>query len=90
MLSRRCTGDRRSSTGTSGRIRSVSNKTRQTGSSWALQGCLFGAVALFVLLLLLMVFLAYQRFRENTEVGTVPAPAISLVASLSSSAPVHA
>lgn len=41
---------------------------RTPGTSWALQGCLFGAVALFVGLLLLMIFLAYRRFRENTDV----------------------
>jgi hypothetical protein len=47
----------------------VSNDpARASGTSWALQGCLFGAVALFVFLLLLMIFLAYRRFRENTAI----------------------
>lgn len=36
------------------------------GSSWALQGCLVGSVVLFVVLLLVMLFLAFGRFREHT------------------------
>ncbi|MEX2582914.1 MAG: hypothetical protein WD766_06560 [Gemmatimonadota bacterium] len=47
--------------------------TRTSGGSWALQGCLFGAVGLFVVLLLVMIFLAYRRFQENTQT-TEPTP----------------
>jgi hypothetical protein len=36
------------------------------GGSWALQGCLFGAVGLFIVLLIVMLFLAFSRFREHT------------------------
>lgn len=55
------------------------------GSSCFLQGCLFGAVGLFVVLLLVMLFLAFARFREHTidggdgsEVGFEASPAIPL------------
>jgi hypothetical protein len=45
-------------------------------TSWALQGCLFGAVALFVVLLIAILYLAYQRFREGTAPrGPAPVPA---------------
>jgi hypothetical protein len=37
-----------------------------TGGSKAVQGCLFGAVALFAVLLIVMLILAYQQFREHT------------------------
>lgn len=37
------------------------------GGSWALRGCLFGSVALFVVLLLVLVYLGYRQFREHTE-----------------------
>ena len=43
--------------------------TRVHGSC-ALQGCLIGSVVLFVILLLVMLFLAVQRFREETGVGS--------------------
>ena len=44
-----------------------------TGGSRAVQGCLFGAVALFAVLLVVMLLLAYQRFREHTgEPTTTP------------------
>lgn len=36
------------------------------GGTIALQGCLFGSVALFVVMLLLLLVLAYRRFREHT------------------------
>ncbi len=42
----------------------------RVGSSCALQGCLIGSVALFVILLLVMLFLAFQRFREETGAGS--------------------
>jgi hypothetical protein len=41
------------------------------GGSWAVQGCLFGSVALFVVLLATMIVLAYSRFRA----ATAPPPA---------------
>ncbi len=44
----------------------VNQPPTRVGSSWALQGCLFGSVALFVILLIVMIFLAAQRFREET------------------------
>jgi hypothetical protein len=50
------------------------NGTSAVGSSWPLQGCLFGAVALFVVLLLTMIYFGYQQFREHTE----PTPTVSL------------
>jgi hypothetical protein len=67
----------------------VSNDpARTSGTSWALQGCLFGAVALFVFLLLLMIFLAYRRFRENTVIEEA-APAALLHQPTISSTPPH-
>ena len=45
------------------------------GGSWALQGCLFGAVGLFALLLIVMVVLAYLQMRENTAEPAAPSPA---------------
>jgi hypothetical protein len=44
------------------------------GGSWALQGCLFGSVALFVILLIVLVVLAYGRFREHTGQPSLDAP----------------
>jgi hypothetical protein len=52
------------------------NQPTRPGGSWAVQGCLFGAVALFAILLLVMIFLAYQRFREQTSAPTGP-PGVS-------------
>jgi hypothetical protein len=49
---------------------------RTSGGSWVLQGCLFGAVALFVVLLLVMIFLAYGQFQENTQVEEVAPAAV--------------
>jgi hypothetical protein len=46
--------------------------TRERGS-WAVQGCLFGSVGLFAILLVVLVVLAYQRFREETGRTTTPA-----------------
>jgi hypothetical protein len=46
---------------------------RIEGGSWAVQGCLIGAVALFAILLLVMIVLAYNRFREETGGGGPPA-----------------
>jgi hypothetical protein len=46
---------------------------RIDGGSWAVQGCLFGAVALFAILLLVMIVLAYNRFREETASPDPPA-----------------
>lgn len=58
------------------------------GSSCFLQGCLFGAVGLFAVLLLVMLFLAFARFRENTggsddvgDVGVVASPGFPPLAS---------
>lgn len=45
-------------------------QTTSAGGSCALQGCLFGAVALFVVMLIGMLYLAFVRFQENTQ----PAP----------------
>jgi hypothetical protein len=46
--------------------------------SRAVQGCLFGAVGLFVLLLVIMILLAYQRFREETGItGWIVAPEVA-------------
>lgn len=39
----------------------------RTEGSRAVQGCLIGAVLLFILLLAAMLVLGYQQFRENTE-----------------------
>lgn len=44
------------------------------GGSWVLQGCLFGAVGLFVILLGTMIFLAYARFRAQTAPPATPEP----------------
>lgn len=44
------------------------------GGSWAVQGCLFGSVALFAILLVVLVFLAYTRFREQTQQPPPPPP----------------
>ena len=62
------------------------DRTRQ-GSSCFLQGCLFGAVGLFAVLLLVMLFLAFARFRDNTansdavgDVGAAQSPAMPLIA----------
>ncbi len=49
--------------------------TTEPGSSRILQGCLFGAVGLFVILLVLMIALAYVRFREGTANPPQPPPA---------------
>ncbi len=43
----------------------------------ALQGCLFGSVALFVALLLTMIFLAWERFRDFTDDSEPSPPASS-------------
>ncbi len=48
------------------------NKPSRPGGSWVVQGCLFGAVALFVGLLLVMIVLAYLRFRERPTTSPVP------------------
>jgi len=53
----------------------LTDPNRVEGSR-AVQGCLFGAVALFVILLVVMVFLAYQRFREETS---TPRPTVETV-----------
>jgi len=53
----------------------LTNSNRVEGSR-AVQGCLFGAVALFVILLVVMLFLAYQRFREQTS---TPRPTVESV-----------
>ena len=45
-----------------------------TGGSRAVQGCLLGAVALFALLLIVMIILAYQRFREETSEAVTSPP----------------
>ena len=44
----------------------MTEERSREGSSCFLQGCLFGAVGLFAVLLLVMLFLAFARFRENT------------------------
>lgn len=49
------------------------NRPVPTGSSRAVTGCLFGAVGIFVVLLLVMIFLAYARFREATSNDPVDA-----------------
>ena len=50
----------------------------RTGGSRAVQGCLVGAVLLFVLLLVAMIVLGYQQFRENTgEPVSFDTPAIA-------------
>jgi hypothetical protein len=48
----------------------------RTGGSRAVQGCLIGAVLLFVLLLAAMVFLAYARMRDRTAPEAEPTIAI--------------
>lgn len=52
------------------------NRIEHVRTSWMLQGCLIGGVALFVILLILLLILAYGRFRENTrtepEEGAIP------------------
>jgi hypothetical protein len=54
---------------------------RSGGGSWAVHGCLFGSVALFAILLIFMIILAYNRFRAGTApaeapVSSVEAPAL--------------
>lgn len=44
----------------------IPSQLQEVGSSKVLQGCLYGAVVLFVLLLGAMIVLAYLRFREFT------------------------
>lgn len=44
----------------------IPSQLQEVGSSRVLQGCLSGAVVLFVLLLGAMIVLAYLRFREFT------------------------
>ena len=49
------------------------------GGSRAVQGCLIGAVLLFALLLVVLIVLAYGRFRENTGVmGPSQTPVLAL------------
>jgi len=55
---------------------------RIEGGSWAVQGCLFGAVALFAILLLVMIVLAYNRFREETASPDPPTTSMVTPASL--------
>lgn len=55
------------------------SETTDPGGSRILQGCLFGAVALFVILLVVMVVLAYVRFREETANPPQFSPAALLV-----------
>jgi hypothetical protein len=51
----------------------MSNESVRTGGgSWAVHGCLFGAVALFAILLIVMVVLAYNRFRAETAPADAP------------------
>jgi hypothetical protein len=51
-------------------------------SSIALQGCLYGAVGLFVILLIALLFLAYTRFREQVlSAAPPPGRAVSVEAS---------
>lgn len=45
----------------------TTGQIQRGGSSCALQGCLFGSVALFVVLLIFLLILGYQQFRENTQ-----------------------
>ena len=40
---------------------------QDAGSSRILQGCLFGAVGLFGVLLVVMIVLAYLRFQDMTQ-----------------------
>ena len=51
-------------------------RVQRGGSSCALQGCLIGSVTIFVVLLLIMIFLAYGQFRRNTgpDAPSRPAP----------------
>lgn len=46
----------------------------EVGSSRVLQGCLFGSVFLFVILLVSMLILGYARFREATSDDATPPP----------------
>ncbi len=57
----------------------VTDKQLQRGGSSAVQGCLFGAVALFVFLLVVLIFLAYGQFRTNTEPGAGPGTPVSML-----------
>lgn len=58
----------------------VSNdETKKAGGSSAVTGCLFGAVALFVFLLIGLLFLAYGQFRANTQPEVDPVAPISIV-----------
>jgi len=63
---------------------------RTGGGSWAVQGCLFGAVALFVVLLLTMIFLAYGRFRDHTAAPETPTSWITPASPASPVAPARA
>lgn len=53
-----------------------SEPIQPAGASRALQGCLFGAVLLFVILLVVMLVLAYTRMREMTAPDAAPVPSI--------------
>ena len=48
------------------------SQIEEVGSSRILQGCLFGSVFLFVVLLAAMLILGYIRFREATSDDAVP------------------
>ena len=44
------------------------------------EGCMFGAVGLFVILLLAILYIAFMRFRSPPPPTPVPAPAAAVVA----------
>jgi hypothetical protein len=44
----------------------MNQPVERVGGSRAVQGCLIGAVLLFVLLLALLIVLGYRQFREHT------------------------
>jgi hypothetical protein len=64
----------------------MSDTPNRAGSSRALQGCLFGAVALFVVMLIGMLYLGYVQFQNNTDPAqnpNAPAPAVSTLSKTS-------
>ena len=48
------------------------SQIEEVGSSRILQGCLFGSVFLFIVLLAAMLILGYIRFREATSDDAAP------------------
>ncbi|MDR0788345.1 MAG: hypothetical protein LBG44_10860 [Gemmatimonadota bacterium] len=61
-----------------GRPAGSDDGTTNPGGTIALRGCLFGSVALFVVMFLLMIFLAYRQFRDHTGSTAPDTPPASI------------